>query len=53
MSFDIFFSEVSFNFLALILAVVFFVVYFPRVYCLGFVPSFVTCLLDSILCAFS
>ncbi len=48
-----FFSKVSINFLALILAVVFFIASFSRVYFLEFVSSFVPWLLDSILCAFS
>ena len=48
-----FFSKVSIHILILILAVVFFIVSFSRVYCLEFVSSFVPWLLDSILCAFS
>ena len=48
-----FFSKVSINVLILILAVVFFIVSFSRICRLGFVPSFVPWLLDSILCAFS
>jgi hypothetical protein len=37
----------------LVLTVVFFIVYFSEVYCLEFVSSSVSWLLDSILCAFS
>ena len=48
-----FFFTISINFLVLILAVVFFIVSFSRIYCLEFVSSAVPWLLDSILCAFS
>ena len=48
-----FLSTISINFLVLILAVVFFIVSFSRIYCLEFVSSVVPWLLDSILCAFS
>ena len=48
-----FLFKVSAGFLILILAVVFFIVSFSRVYYLEFVSSFIPWLLDSILCAFS
>jgi hypothetical protein len=44
-----FFSKASANFLILVLAVVFFIVSFSRVYYFEFVSSFVSWLLDSIL----
>ncbi len=49
----LFLSGVSINFLILVLAVVFFIVSFSKVYCLEFVSSSVPWLLDSILFAFS
>jgi hypothetical protein len=48
-----FLFKVSAGFLILVLAVVFFIVYFSRVYYLEFVSSSVSWLLDSILCALS
>ena len=48
-----FLFKVSASFLILILAVVFFIVSFSRVYYFEFVSSFIPWLLDSILCAFS
>jgi hypothetical protein len=48
-----FLSKVSASFLIFILAVVFFIVSFSRVYYLEFVSSFIPWLLDSILCVFS
>jgi hypothetical protein len=44
-----FFSKVSVSFLVFILAVVFFIVSFSRVYCLEFVSSFIPWLLASLL----